>query len=55
MFPYTEYMVLGYSAAGLLFAALVGSLVLRARRLKQELTLLKALNAELDAENNSQK
>jgi len=45
-FPYTEYMVLGYSAAGVLFTAIVAYLIVRSRRLKHEIGTLQALESE---------
>ncbi len=45
-FPYTEYMVLAYSAAGVLFTAIVGYLFVQSRRIKHEISTLQALESE---------
>ncbi len=45
------YMVLGYVAAAIIMAGLIGYLVLKARNLRAESAQLKALEAEQAAEN----
>lgn len=41
-----EYMILGYSLATLIMSALVGYMLLKARRLRQEAEMLAQLEAD---------
>jgi hypothetical protein len=45
----TDYMILGYVITVLILAGLVGYLVMKARSLRAELKMLKALEAEGEA------